>query len=90
MAGGCSVGDGIRRSPALCLGLQVDRPRHTRARCSAKAIGGFYRYVRNPMYLGFAVGWIGLWAVFGHANRVVIAAVAAVALAGHLFVRREL
>ena len=26
---------------------------------------GFYRYVRNPMYLGFAVGWIGLWVVFG-------------------------
>jgi protein-S-isoprenylcysteine O-methyltransferase Ste14 len=21
---------------------------------------GFYRYVRNPMYLGFAMGWIGL------------------------------
>jgi protein-S-isoprenylcysteine O-methyltransferase Ste14 len=26
---------------------------------------GFYRYVRNPMYLGFAVGWVGLWIVFG-------------------------
>ena len=24
---------------------------------------GFYRYVRNPMYLGFATGWIGLWVV---------------------------
>ena len=22
---------------------------------------GFYRYVRNPMYVGFAAGWIGLW-----------------------------
>jgi protein-S-isoprenylcysteine O-methyltransferase Ste14 len=22
---------------------------------------GFYRYVRNPMYLGFVTGWIGLW-----------------------------
>src|SRR5579863_2161980 len=21
---------------------------------------GFYRYVRNPMYVGFAAGWIGL------------------------------
>jgi protein-S-isoprenylcysteine O-methyltransferase Ste14 len=47
---------------------------------------GFYRYVRNPMYEGFAVGWIGLWVVFGHADPVVIAAVAAVALAIHLFV----
>lgn len=27
---------------------------------------GLYRYVRNPMYLGFAVGWVGLWVVFGH------------------------
>jgi len=47
---------------------------------------GFYRYARNPMYLGFAVGWIGLWVVFGHPNPVAIAAVAAVALGVHLFV----
>jgi protein-S-isoprenylcysteine O-methyltransferase Ste14 len=47
---------------------------------------GFYRYVRNPMYVGFAAGWIGLWVVFGHANPVAIAAVAVVALCVHLFV----
>ena len=47
---------------------------------------GFYRYVRNPMYVGFAAGWIGLWIVFGHANPVLIAAVAAVALGVHMFV----
>jgi protein-S-isoprenylcysteine O-methyltransferase Ste14 len=47
---------------------------------------GFYRYVRNPMYVGFAAGWIGLWVVFGHANPVVIAAVAAAALGINLFV----
>jgi protein-S-isoprenylcysteine O-methyltransferase Ste14 len=47
---------------------------------------GFYRHVRNPMYEGFAAGWIGLWIVFGHANVAMIAAVAAVALAVHLFV----
>lgn len=47
---------------------------------------GFYRHVRNPMYLGFAVGWIGLWIVFGHANLLAIAAGAAVALGVHLFV----
>jgi len=47
---------------------------------------GFYRYVRNPMYVGFATGWIGLWIVFGHANPRLIAAVAAAALGVHLFV----
>jgi protein-S-isoprenylcysteine O-methyltransferase Ste14 len=47
---------------------------------------GFYRYVRNPMYVGFAAGWIGLWVVFGHADPVAIAAAAAVALGIHLFV----
>jgi protein-S-isoprenylcysteine O-methyltransferase Ste14 len=47
---------------------------------------GFYRYVRNPMYLGFAAGWIGLWIVFGRANPALIASVAAVALGVHLFV----
>jgi len=47
---------------------------------------GFYRYVRNPMYLGFAAGWIGLWITFGHPNAAVIAAVAALAVGVHLFV----
>jgi protein-S-isoprenylcysteine O-methyltransferase Ste14 len=47
---------------------------------------GFYRYVRNPMYLGFAAGWIGLWVVFGHPELALIAVVAAVALGVHLFV----
>jgi protein-S-isoprenylcysteine O-methyltransferase Ste14 len=47
---------------------------------------GFYRYVRNPMYVGFAVGWIGLWIVFGRANLAAILAVAAVALGVDLFV----
>jgi protein-S-isoprenylcysteine O-methyltransferase Ste14 len=45
---------------------------------------GFYRYVRNPMYLGFFTGWTGLWIVFGHANATAVllalAAVAGVAL----------
>jgi len=49
-------------------------------------VTGFYRHVRNPMYLGFALGWIGLWIVFGHANLAAIAAVAAVGLGVHLFV----
>ena len=47
---------------------------------------GFYRFVRNPMYVGFAAGWIGLWIVFGRANWTTIIAVAAVALGVHLFV----
>jgi len=49
-------------------------------------IVGFYRYVRNPMYVGFAAGWIGLWVVFGRSNLAAIATVVAVALAVHLFV----
>lgn len=47
---------------------------------------GMYRYVRNPMYVGFATGWIGLWIVFGHASLAAIIVVAAVAAAIHLFV----
>lgn len=48
---------------------------------------GFYRYVRNPMYVGFFVGWISLWIVFGQANPIVISSAAAVILGVHLFVR---
>jgi len=36
--------------------------------------------------VGFAVGWIGLWLVFGHANLAAIAAVMLAALGVHLFV----
>jgi len=48
---------------------------------------GFYRYVRNPMYLGFFVGWLGLWVVFGRANQsaLTVALIAVVGVA--LFVR---
>jgi protein-S-isoprenylcysteine O-methyltransferase Ste14 len=49
-------------------------------------VAGFYRYVRNPMYLGFFTGWIGLWIVFGRANAVVSAAACAVIFGVALFV----
>jgi len=47
---------------------------------------GFYRYVRNPMYVGGAAGWIGLWIVFGHTSLTGIATAAAAILGVHLFV----
>src|SRR5580698_9781058 len=49
-------------------------------------VTGFYRYVRNPMYVGFAVGWIGLCVIFGHPDPRLIAAVTAVAVCVRLFV----
>jgi protein-S-isoprenylcysteine O-methyltransferase Ste14 len=48
---------------------------------------GFYRYVRNPMYLGFLVGWVGLWVIFGRASLAAIAGACAAALGVALFVR---
>ena len=47
---------------------------------------GFYRYVRNPMYSGFAVGWISLWIVFGRVNWFAIAATFVAALGVMLLV----
>jgi protein-S-isoprenylcysteine O-methyltransferase Ste14 len=45
---------------------------------------GFYRYVRNPMYLGFFAGWAGLWTIFGRfswvALEITVGGIAAVAL----------
>lgn len=48
---------------------------------------GFYRYVRNPMYVGFIVGWVGLWVIFGRANLVAIVIAAIVVVGVALFVR---
>ena len=48
---------------------------------------GFYRHVRNPMYVGFFVGWVGLWMVFGRANLRAIAVAAVVVVGAALFVR---
>ncbi|MGB7847928.1 MAG: isoprenylcysteine carboxylmethyltransferase family protein [Candidatus Acidiferrum sp.] len=48
---------------------------------------GFYRYVRNPMYVGFFLGWAGLWVVFGHANLAALAAALTVVLGVALFVQ---
>ena len=50
-------------------------------------VAEFYRYARNPMYVGFFIGWLGLWVIFGRANQtaLTVALVAVVAVA--LFVR---
>jgi protein-S-isoprenylcysteine O-methyltransferase Ste14 len=48
---------------------------------------GFYRYVRNPMYVGFFAGWIGLWVVFGRASRAALAVVLVATLFVVLFVK---
>jgi len=48
---------------------------------------GFYRYVRNPMYVGFFAGWMGLWVVFGRANRSALVAVIVAIAAVVLFVK---
>jgi protein-S-isoprenylcysteine O-methyltransferase Ste14 len=53
---------------------------------SRLVVVGPYRYVRNPMYLGFAAGWIGLWLIFGHANPNIILGVCGTALGVFLFV----
>ncbi len=48
---------------------------------------GFYRYVRNPMYVGFFGGWLGLWVVFGRANTSVLMGAVAVVAGVVLFVQ---
>jgi len=47
---------------------------------------GFYRYVRNPMYLGFFAGWAGLWVIFGRATAGALVGAVLVILGVSLFV----
>ncbi len=47
---------------------------------------GFYRYVRNPIYVGGAAGWLGLWIVLGHANWTGAVIAVAAMLGVYLFV----
>jgi protein-S-isoprenylcysteine O-methyltransferase Ste14 len=47
---------------------------------------GFYRFVRNPMYVGFFVGWIGLWIIFGQASKAAIIGACVVVLGVNFFV----
>jgi protein-S-isoprenylcysteine O-methyltransferase Ste14 len=48
---------------------------------------GFYRYARNPMYLGFFTGWGALWVIFGRTSRTALLVAALAVLAVALFVR---
>jgi protein-S-isoprenylcysteine O-methyltransferase Ste14 len=48
---------------------------------------GFYRYVRNPMYVGFFAGWVGLWIVFGRATITAALIATSAVIAVGLFVR---
>ena len=50
-------------------------------------VTGFYRYVRNPMYVGFFAGWLGLWIMFGRANTGSITVAVVFVLCVELFVR---
>ena len=50
-------------------------------------VAGFYHYVHNPMYVGFIVGWVGLWVIFGRANVVAIVMAVLAVLSLNLFVR---
>jgi len=43
--------------------------------------------VRNPMYVGFFAGWLGLWIMFGRANTGSITVAVVFVLCVELFVR---
>jgi len=64
-----TVSIGIRGGPALRLGFGLGRARDSGRIAQRLVVVGFYHHVRNPMYVGFAAGWIGLWIVFGTRTR---------------------
>ena len=56
------------------------------ARPKRLVVVGFYRYVRNPIYVGAAAGWVGLWIVFGRVSLKSVVTAAVALLGVHLFV----
>jgi protein-S-isoprenylcysteine O-methyltransferase Ste14 len=48
---------------------------------------GFYRHARNPMYVGFFVGWASMWVGFGRANQVSLTVALVAVVVVNLFVR---
>lgn len=58
----------------------VDPPRHL-------VVGGFYRYVRNPMYVGFGLMLVSAWLVFGVLRPLALICAVVLAAGIHLFVR---
>ncbi len=52
-----------------------------------RLVVGFYRYVRNPMYVGFFAGWTGLWVIFGRANMAALIVASIAVLGVVLFVQ---
>ena len=49
-------------------------------------VRGFYAYVRNPMYLGFALAILGAWVVFGAGRWLVLMLAFALVVGVDLFV----
>jgi protein-S-isoprenylcysteine O-methyltransferase Ste14 len=83
---GRALGAWFRGGPAVRVGLRTDGTPAPIAPPTKLVVVGFYRYVRNPMYLGFLVGWVGLWVIFGRANLAAITGACAAALGVDLFV----
>jgi protein-S-isoprenylcysteine O-methyltransferase Ste14 len=89
MDSGGAVSAGLCSGAAVRVGLWTNGARHAGADRSAErlVVVGFYRYVRNPMYVGFITGWVGLWVVFGRASRGALEVAAVAVLFVVLFVR---
>ena len=86
----CALGARFRSGTSVRVGLRTDGTGHGTPAPMAPpqrlVVVGFYRYVRNPMYLGFFVGWAGLWVVFGRLTMVAIKVASVMVLGVVLFV----
>ena len=72
----------IRQNPSLI----APTPAPPVAPPQRLVVVGFYRYVRNPMYVGFFTGWAGLWIIFGRINTTALTVTATAVLGVALFV----
>jgi hypothetical protein len=87
LAWGCALSAGFFSGAKVHLGFRADGTRNARSDCSpTEASGGGILSISTEPDVGFIVGWLGLWMLFGRANQAALSVALVAVVAIVLFV----